>query len=512
METHINKRTLFLIFAIYSCFSFSVLRVMFKEANKPMASTPKSLMELASESFLGSCKTIPFPLLLRPRTGLLTIFTKEKFKEPRAFCQALAKAPSQTHYREGPIRWSGKNCTSYDACYLREHFKCLKCYRTKIYWPVVRRLIDRGWPDMIRFFNSRISDQKLLLPSLVYCLVSKNWYCFYQIYRTYCYIKSNHGNTLTELLSIIMKMNKKEKIEIIDDLLEIIDELQNNYNEIKFSVVRALTERDIEVDDFLRVSSMCSCFLKTSSNLKTTAISSFKRGNSKIFFHAIKSRPKLIKMFYKPKHLKYFLDTSKEILEFFLSTQPELLFRLNNWLISDRRYKDVTLILEKDLRNLHELNIFREFFSTKNTMYKLFDFWFQNMQSMHQKRMTSDYYFSTLYTIIKCMDEYGLSVQEPGNKFCKWFFEQVNDPKGTIFSKSNSYSVADKALHIFIEHGYVFSENLPTKIHSVQSKYSVANYIKSNYWYFLLQVSDIQKFEKSFTTCRAILYLFLQIF
>lgn len=444
---------------------------MFEEANKSTTSTPKSLLELASESFLQSYDTIPFPLLLRPKTGLLTIFTHEKFKAPRAFCQALAKAPAQTHYREGPIRWSGKNCTSYDASYLRKHCKCLKCYRTKIYWPIIRRLIDRGWPDMIRFFNSRISDQKLLLPSLVYCLATKNWYCFYQIYRTYCNVKTNHDNTLTKLFSLILKMERNDKYEVIDDLLEFVDELQNNYNELKFSIVRALTERDIQLDDFLRVSSMCSNSFKTFPNLKTTAISSFKRGNSQIFFHAIQSQPKLIKIFCKAKNLKYFLDTSKEILEFFLTIYPNLLYKLNNWLINSNRSRRVASILEKDLRNLHEFKAFKEFFSRNNTIYNLFDIWFRNMKNMHSNRMTSDYYFSAVFTIIKCMDEYNLSVQEPGNKFCNWFFEQITDHKGTIFSKSNSYSVADKVLHIFIEHGYVFTGKLPLEIHCEQSKY-----------------------------------------
>ncbi|CAD5119772.1 DgyrCDS8366 [Dimorphilus gyrociliatus] len=281
--------------------------------------------------------------------------------------------------------------------------------------------------------------------------------------------RKTRSNSLTELFSLILRMKKDYKFEMIDDLLELVDELQHNYDGIRFSIIRALTERDIALDDFIRVPSMFSSFLNIIPSLKTTAISSFKRGNSQIFFYALKSRPKLIKLFYKTKNLKYFIETSPEIIEFFINIHPDLLTRLDDWLCGFNRIKYKTSILEKDLRNLYKVQIFKEFFSRRDTTYKLFDIWFKNMQSMHSKRMTSDYYYPTLYTIIKCMDQYGLSVEEPGNRFCIWFFEQITETKSTIFSWSNAYNVADKVLHIFIEHGYVFTGNLPTKIHSTHS-------------------------------------------
>lgn len=83
------------------------------------------------------------------------------------------------------------------------------------------------------------------------------------------------------------------------------------------------------------------------------------------------------------------------------------------------------------------------------------------MKRQFAETKAKGYYFQTLLTIVKCLDIYGFSLENPGNEFCHWVFNVKGNIRNIEFWHLDVCCVAERVLHTLLKYGYTFTGELP---------------------------------------------------
>ncbi|CAD5119773.1 DgyrCDS8367 [Dimorphilus gyrociliatus] len=419
---------------------------------------PISLLEQSAQCYLDNAKSIPFWLALKPKTGLLYIFMDKKFKDLIYCYEAIWKlTPPEDSWEEISTQMIGENDHPWD------YLGCSRCFRLKICWPITKRLIDRNWIFLINTFTERVTRQNLLIPSFVYALMERKHWSFYYIFKRITNEQSE--NTLTQVFTQILNSNLKDKFELLHELLNVEDKLQIHNKGLELDIMKACTERDVRLEDFKSVLSLGDCISDSTSHIIRIALSSFRQRNAEIFIYILNKHPEIIQIFFEIEQVEFLLSTASEIIEYLLDKNPNIIAVLDYWLSNEiKKYEygnyNNTNILKRDLRNLYKVQVLISYFSNKTTIYELYDIWFDNVRRQFAKTKSKGYFLPCLVTIVKCLDKYGLSMEEPGNRFCYWIFKQKSSIDNIDFWHLDICCITERVLYTFLKYGYTFTGDL----------------------------------------------------
>ncbi|CAD5119771.1 DgyrCDS8365 [Dimorphilus gyrociliatus] len=417
--------------------------------------SPLSLFELSASRYLKSTQSIPLSIAIRPKIGLFHLFSGDKVKERKFFAELIKRSTASQLALDGPFKWRGRNFSQDHIGFFR-HGKCLKCFRIKVCWPIVRRLIDKDWIHLLREFQYLITDQDLMVPSLLYALVCKKYSTFFCIYRGVGISIRSEKNTLNKVISSVMRLKRRDKFTLLTNLFELYKEMVQRGDEFSCSnVLKACSVREVPLSDILQLPFLRHYLERFPEKMALIAI---ENGNFEFFFHIISNRPEVEVLLTQSRILKYFIASSEDIIEYIYETNPSILSTLENY-IRDRLAipsKSYRSLLEKDLRNIYRLEIFANYFSRTDTLYKLASMWFLNMKRQ-LKTLRTFFLFPTLFTILKSLDKFRLPVKPIGDKICLWFFKKLESNEST----REIVYIINQVLPMLIEFGYSYKGFLP---------------------------------------------------
>ncbi|CAD5113389.1 unnamed protein product [Dimorphilus gyrociliatus] len=454
---------------------------------------PMSLIQQSTDRFFKTIHQIDFWLAIEPSNGLLVHFLSEKYKTSKYFDLVLDRMdtsgkPAFLMACYGDILGNEEERLHFHKIktFPKNKFRCLNFFRNSIWWPIIRGLVDRNWPNSINKFLLKLQlnnkyqwRSKMIVSTLVYSLIKKRVYVFDHILRSNCSISKS--SILNRMFGVLLRLKDEKRFEIFKFLLVRFYRPPQEGEGPPLTVLKACTQHGIQLEDFLSVVNFPKDEAKRHSIVRHLIISSYVNGNAKIFLYLISIKPDLISMFKDSNFWEWLIEKPQEIINYLINKIPDMLVWVDKYLSGKTsHYIRSTSILTKDMQNLLKVKLFVDYFSKRNTLYRLFNIWQKNLEHQFENNMESKCYFYTFYNIIKTMDLYGLPIRKPADLFCYWFLRQVC----TTFNDHHKFrlcrNLALRILPILIEYGYNYNGLLPPIIFGISSNGTIERLLRKN--------------------------------
>lgn len=419
---------------------------------------PKSLLELTSQYFVENVDHVPFWLALTPKKGLLYIFSSEKFSDPKP-CHLLITKIVISEDSSDEIASQNIIPSSTDQIPIWS-LECLSCFRREICWPLAERLIQKNWIFLVYSFKQNIIKKNLLLPTMAYTLALRKPWSFYFLYSKI--VDRLQRNTFSKIFSQILLSNIEDKLDLLEKLIKVGEKLKENYKEMEMDLVKACTVKGVKFSEFRSVMLLNPATSNLSLCSHRILLHSFMQGNTEIFLHIASKYPETLEIFERPDHIPFLLGTSPEIAKFLSLNLPESLRMLHFWLASLEKsdFISVQNILKMDITNLYRVQPMVEFFSRTKVLHLFYDVWYRNLENQILKK-GRNFCLTSFFAIVRCLDEYNMSIQEVGNRFCDLFLKQESAVGDMDFWYQDLCHVAEKVIFILVKYGFTFTGKFP---------------------------------------------------